>query len=128
MEDKKEAMAQLIRAAKWEVEYHTRELQKSTIKLESLIEKTQADQGPDLFCGQFDTMKELEKLGIQFDPKAEQCPECDGKGTGFFSCCSGDRVDQDAPLCPDCMEHLGEDTCEACEGTGKILNSKKAIK
>ena len=58
----------------------------------------------------------------------EECPDCNGSGTAFYSCCGGDRVDGDMPLCPTCKEHLGEEECDTCEGTGlvKIEDQVKA--
>lgn len=50
----------------------------------------------------------------------EACPDCDGKGEAYFSCCSGERVDADMPICPQCKEHLGEDECPTCNGTGLV--------
>jgi len=48
------------------------------------------------------------------------CPVCEGKGTGYFSCCTGEVVDSDIALCPECYEHLGEEECTECKGTGLI--------
>jgi hypothetical protein len=47
-----------------------------------------------------------------------ECETCNGKGVAMFSCCTGEVVDEDMGLCPSCYEHLGEDTCEDCNGTG----------
>lgn len=57
--------------------------------------------------------------------KKVDCPTCNGKGEAMFSCCSGEVVDSDLGLCPDCKEHLGDDTCEDCEGSGKVYASKE---
>lgn len=50
----------------------------------------------------------------------EECPICDGKGEAMFSCCTGDRVDEDYGRCPSCKEGLGESECEDCQGTGLV--------
>lgn len=58
---------------------------------------------------------------IKETPKdKEKCPDCNGKGEAFFSCCTGDRVDEDMPMCPQCYEHLGEEECPTCNGTGFV--------
>lgn len=51
---------------------------------------------------------------------AKTCPECDGKGELVYDCCSGDIVNEDVMICPICHEHLGEDDCKNCEGTGIV--------
>ena len=52
----------------------------------------------------------------------ELCPVCEGKGEAFFSCCTGEVVADEYPICPakDCLEHLGESECEDCQGTGLV--------
>lgn len=50
----------------------------------------------------------------------EECPVCNGKGEAMFSCCTGDRVDEDYGRCPTCKEGLSESECEDCEGTGLV--------
>jgi len=52
--------------------------------------------------------------------KKEECPACYGKKVGYFSCCTGDMVDEDIAMCPRCYEHLGEEECNLCDGTGVI--------
>jgi len=49
-----------------------------------------------------------------------ECPACYGKGEGYFSCCTGDMVSEDIAMCPECYEHLGEEECGLCDGTGVI--------
>lgn len=49
-----------------------------------------------------------------------QCPTCDGKGEAVISCCTGEVIRDDYQMCPECHEHLGEDTCPDCEGSGKV--------
>ncbi len=39
------------------------------------------------------------------------CEYCNDTGAGYFSCCTGEVVDTDYPLCPECYEHLGEEEC-----------------
>ena len=48
------------------------------------------------------------------------CPTCDGKGEVCISCCTGDVVKGDIKICPECFEHLGEETCPDCNGTGEV--------
>lgn len=50
----------------------------------------------------------------------DQCEACSGKGEGIWSCCTGDRVDEDYAMCPRCHEHLGEEECQECDGTGLV--------
>ena len=50
----------------------------------------------------------------------EECPACYGKKVGYFSCCTGDMVNEDIAMCPSCYEHLGEDDCSLCDGRGTI--------
>jgi len=52
----------------------------------------------------------------------EQCPQCEGKKKGYFSCCTGEIVDPDIARCPDCLENLGEEVCDVCSGTGSIMD------
>lgn len=58
-------------------------------------------------------------------PEEVDCPECEGTGKVYYSCC-GDNVKnteaEDIGLCPTCSENLdGEHSdCESCEGTGKV--------
>lgn len=49
-----------------------------------------------------------------------ECPTCNGSGEAVFSCCTGEVVHDDIMVCPECREHLGEETCEDCGGTGEI--------
>ena len=58
-----------------------------------------------------------ESLGL---PLSEECETCDGKGEGFWACCSGDKIDGDFPMCPSCKEWLGEEDCGNCGGTGYV--------
>ena len=52
--------------------------------------------------------------GASFDNRApfnkkrtEDCDACEGKGTGMFSCCTGELIhDHELGLCPECLEHL----------------------
>jgi hypothetical protein len=48
------------------------------------------------------------------------CPECNGKKERVYSCCTGEHVDDDAMMCPECHEHLGEEPCFTCNGEGVI--------
>ena len=50
----------------------------------------------------------------------KECPDCNGKGKCYVSCCTGDIISSDFPMCPECHEHLGEDECELCHGTGEV--------
>lgn len=49
-----------------------------------------------------------------------KCEECNGTGEAVYSCCTGEVVVGDILMCPSCYEHLGEETCQACLGTGQI--------
>ena len=49
-----------------------------------------------------------------------QCETCNGKGEAVFSCCTGEVVNDDIMMCPSCYEHLGEEECPDCEGTGAV--------
>lgn len=49
------------------------------------------------------------------------CPECDGRKEMVYSCCTGDPVFNDEMMCPQCMEHLGEEPCYTCEGAGWVV-------
>jgi hypothetical protein len=48
------------------------------------------------------------------------CELCNGDGEVVLSCCTGDPVDSDFMICPACHEHLGEETCPDCDGTGEV--------
>lgn len=50
----------------------------------------------------------------------QQCEVCNGKGEAMFSCCTGDRVDEDYGRCPTCKEGLGDEECVECDGTGLV--------
>jgi DnaJ-class molecular chaperone len=49
-----------------------------------------------------------------------QCETCNGSGEAVFSCCTGEVVHDDIMMCPVCHEHLGEEECPDCEGTGEV--------
>ena len=57
-------------------------------------------------------------------PEMQDCTDCKGTGTVYFSCCGDDMegtVYEDIDLCPTCHEHVGgPQDCETCNGTGKI--------
>lgn len=50
----------------------------------------------------------------------QPCPTCNGSGEAVYSCCTGEPVDNDFMICPVCHEHLGEEQCQECKGTGRI--------
>jgi hypothetical protein len=50
----------------------------------------------------------------------QQCEACSGQGEAIWSCCTGDRVDEDYSRCPSCGEGLGEEECQECDGTGLV--------
>lgn len=58
------------------------------------------------------------------EKEKEVCPECDGSGLEYFSCCGDDMRDNinETDLCPTCLEHCGSDgeKCEECDGEGYI--------
>ena len=53
----------------------------------------------------------------------EKCESCNGKGWGVWSCCTGEPVNRDIMMCPQCKEHLGEEDCYDCDGTGYVKNN-----
>jgi hypothetical protein len=75
-----------------------------------------------------EAMESIEKYGslridaatASIEEEYKECSACHGKGSGYFSCCSGEIVDEDVAMCPECYEHLGEEECEVCDGTGTI--------
>jgi len=82
-----------------------------------------------------DSLKEARKFITETDPQDPildnidtalliECETCNGKGEAVFSCCSGEVVDDDMMMCPTCHEHLGEEECQDCEGTGKVSEDK----
>lgn len=58
-------------------------------------------------------------------PTTTTCPECNGSGKTWYSCC-GDNMDDypehsDYMICPTCQEGLGEEEpCETCKGSGEV--------
>jgi len=50
----------------------------------------------------------------------KKCETCNGSGAAVYSCCTGQVVTDDIQICPVCKEHLGEETCEDCNGTGEV--------
>lgn len=57
------------------------------------------------------------------EPNQEKCETCNGRGWGVWSCCTGDPVNRDIMMCPHCNEHLGEEDCYDCDGTGYVNSS-----
>lgn len=61
----------------------------------------------------------------------EDCPECEGTGKTFYSCCGDDLRGtdfEDIEMCPTCREHLGgPETCDTCSGSGKLMAEPKSI-
>jgi hypothetical protein len=55
------------------------------------------------------------------------CETCDGSGEAVFSCCTGDVVHDDVMMCPVCYEHLGEETCIDCEGSGEVEEEDEEV-
>lgn len=49
-----------------------------------------------------------------------ECEACRGTGACVYSCCTGEIVRDDISICPDCHEHLGEETCQSCNGEGYV--------
>lgn len=61
------------------------------------------------------------------EPRMKLCPECDGKGIVYWSCC-GDEVEKDAQLCPSCHEHIDgvePDICDICHGEGYVEDDNR---
>ena len=52
---------------------------------------------------------------------AKTCPECNGEKVMYYSCCSGEPVEDDIKICHECREHLGEEDCNTCNGSGQII-------
>lgn len=50
----------------------------------------------------------------------QKCESCNGRGWGVWSCCTGNPVNRDIMMCPVCHEHLGEEPCVECDGTGQV--------
>jgi len=50
----------------------------------------------------------------------EVCEDCNGTGQAVYSCCTGDIIYSDLMMCPHCKEHLGEEDCYTCNGTGEV--------
>jgi DnaJ-class molecular chaperone len=55
------------------------------------------------------------------------CPTCNGKGEAVFSCCTGEVIDSDIMMCPSCYEHLGEEECIDCNGSGEIEEDTETV-
>lgn len=55
-----------------------------------------------------------------------ECRECNGTGKGYFSCCTGESVNEDIQRCPECKENLAEEDCPYCNGTGRIEEKPSA--
>lgn len=49
------------------------------------------------------------------------CEACQGTGIAETSNCCDAPYDNDYMICSDCHEHLGDQTCIECDGTGKVL-------
>lgn len=49
-----------------------------------------------------------------------KCDTCNGTGQAITSCCTGDVLSEDMPMCPKCHEWCGEMECPDCEGTGEV--------
>lgn len=54
-----------------------------------------------------------------------KCKECNGRGWGVWSCCTGLPVDLDIMMCHSCGEHLGEEDCQVCDATGMVDESEQ---
>lgn len=55
----------------------------------------------------------------------ETCETCNGKKEVAISCCSGDVINDDLLMCPECYEHLGLEDCPDCNGTGEVPANKE---
>lgn len=56
------------------------------------------------------------------------CPECDGAKVRVYSCCTGEHIEDEMMLCPECHEHLGEEDCETCDGTGWVEETSEDLR
>ncbi len=56
-----------------------------------------------------------------------KCDSCNGTGQAYVSCCTQEIVEEDIAMCPVCFEHLGEEDCPDCDGTGEtdIVNTSR---
>lgn len=70
--------------------------------------------------------QQIDKHYDQYDSLV-LCPECHGAKELMYSCCSGDIIDEDFPMCPDCKEHLGLEPCHICEGKGTVREEDLTI-
>lgn len=55
----------------------------------------------------------------------DTCETCNGRKQVFISCCTQEIVDDDIAMCPTCHEHLGEEDCPDCDGTGKAIPNRE---
>lgn len=53
-----------------------------------------------------------------------KCDTCSGTGEAYVSCCTQEVVFSDTPMCPVCHEHLGEEECPDCDGTGEVNGTR----
>ena len=50
-----------------------------------------------------------------------KCPDCQGTGEAETSNCCDAKFDSDIRICSECLDHVGDNECYTCDGTGKIL-------
>ena len=53
-----------------------------------------------------------------------KCKTCHGSGQVVISCCTQEVINDDIQMCPKCFEHLGEEDCPDCDGTGEVPEDK----
>lgn len=68
----------------------------------------------EMFCSEC-----FEQCGEK-DMSIVDCEKCKGEGRGAFSCCTGDLIKGDSPVCPKCDAVCGVTQCGECRGTGKV--------
>lgn len=56
-----------------------------------------------------------------FNSLYTKCTDCDGTGIALTSVCCDAKFDNDIRICEECFEHLGDNECTSCEGTGREL-------
>jgi DnaJ-class molecular chaperone len=54
-----------------------------------------------------------------------ECETCNGTGEVMISCCSGEVIDDDFAICPECHEHLGDEPCPDCAGECMVEDDKE---